>query len=263
MTMQTKVAVVTGSGGRGCGRAIALRFAREGAAVMVSDIEQGGGEETLQLLRAAGARAAFCRADVGSEDQVRALFAYTETELGGVDVLVNNASAPFAPGGPMTEWLNPITVDLLGALYTTRFAVDAMRRRGGGAIVNMSSTSALSHGRQRPQGVAYDVAKAGLLRLTTALASLAQTDNIRVNCLVPDWIATPEVKAYFDQLPPEQKNRDGIPAALTSLEEVTDAVVTLAVSPTLAGRALVIWSGGLRGLIPFGDPGYTALEPEE
>jgi NAD(P)-dependent dehydrogenase (short-subunit alcohol dehydrogenase family) len=128
MTMKTKVAVVTGSGGRGCGRAIALRFAREGAAVMVADIDLGGGEETLRLLRAAGARAAFCRADVGSEDQVGALFAYAEAELGGVDVLVNNASAPFAPGAPMTEWLNPITVDLLGALYTTRFAVEAMRR---------------------------------------------------------------------------------------------------------------------------------------
>ncbi len=262
MTISGKVAVATGSGGGGGGRAIALRLAREGAAVMVSDVDESGGEETLRLLRSAGARAAFCRADVAREDEVRELFAKAEAEFGGVDLLVNNASAPFAPGAPMAEWLHTINVDLVGALHATRFAVEAMRRRGGGAIVNISSTSALCHGRRRPQGAAYDVAKVGLLRLTTALASLSETDNIRVNCLLPDWIATPEVKAYFDQLPPEQKGRDGVPVVLTSLDEIGDALVALAMNATLAGRALVIWSGGARGLIPFGDPGYASLEPE-
>ncbi len=260
-TLTGKVAVVTGGGGAGSGRAIALRLAREGAAVMVADVDERGGAETLDRLRSAGARANFCRADVAREAEVRALFARTEADLGGVDVLVNDASAAYAPGTPMAEWPRTLDVDLIGVLHTIRFAVEAMRRRGGGAIVNMSSTSALCHGRRRPQVAAYDVAKVGVLRLTTALASLAETDHVRVNCLVPDWIATPEVQAYFDQLPPEQRNRDGVPAVLTGLDEIADAVLSLATDTSLAGRVLVIWSGGPRGLIPFGDPGYTSLEP--
>jgi len=91
--------------------------------------------------------------------------------------------------------MTAIETDLLGALYATGSAIDAMRRRGGGAIVNIASISALRHGRKTPCGFAgYDVAKIGMIRMTTWLASLARTDGIRVNCLAPGWIGTDPVR---------------------------------------------------------------------
>src|SRR5438093_4690615 len=129
-----------------------------------------------------------------------------------------------------------------------------MRRRGGGAIVNIGSTSALAHGRQHAGGSAgYDVAKAGGIRLTTRLAWLKEKEGIRVNCLVPDWIASPEVKAYFDALTPPQRQEGRVPAVLTTLDKIAEAVVQLVTDETLAGRIIVWWSGQARGLIPFGD----------
>lgn len=92
------IAVVTGAGGSGCGRAIARRFAKDGAAVVASDINENGGHETVRLIEDAGGRAVFFRADVRDERQVRDLIAFAEQSYGGVSVLVNNASGPFRPG---------------------------------------------------------------------------------------------------------------------------------------------------------------------
>lgn len=111
-------------------------------------------------------------------------------------MLVNNASAPRGDEG-LDTWMDPIETDLLGAIYATRWAVEAMRRSHGGAIVNIASISALWHGRKTTGGIpGYDVAKAGMIRMTTRLTSLAETDAIRVNCLAPGWIATDEVRKY-------------------------------------------------------------------
>jgi NAD(P)-dependent dehydrogenase (short-subunit alcohol dehydrogenase family) len=98
MEMAGKVAIVTGSGGEGSGRAEARRFARDGAAVVVCDVNEAGGRETVRLIETAGGRAAFARADMGIETDIRALFAFAEKTYVGVDILVNNASAPYADG---------------------------------------------------------------------------------------------------------------------------------------------------------------------
>ena len=187
------VVVVTGAGGVGCGRAVARRFARDGARVIVSDIDRDGGSETVHLIEKESGQALFFHADVRVQEQVRDLIEFAEKRFGGLQVLVNNASAPFRPGQPLEHWTEIIETDLLGAMYGTRFSIDAMRRCGGGAIVNFSSASALGHGRVKAGGSpAYDVAKIGILRLSTMLASLGSTERIRVNCIVPDWIAVPE-----------------------------------------------------------------------
>jgi NAD(P)-dependent dehydrogenase (short-subunit alcohol dehydrogenase family) len=146
-------------------------------------------------------------------------------------------------------------------VYGTRLAIDAMRRRGGGAIINISSTSALGHGRQTPGGSpAYDVAKAGVLRLTTMLSWLKGQNGIRVNCLAPDWVATDELRAYVDSLTLEQRHQQGVPNTLTTVAEIADAVTRLATDESLAGRVLVYWSDDRPRFIRWGDPGYAVLE---
>jgi len=133
-----------------------------------------------------------------------------------------------------------------------------LRRRGGGAIVNMTSISALPHGRTRP-APCYDAAKAGLLRLTTMLALLAETEKIRVNCLAPGWIATPHVREYWESLTPEERQLRGVPSRLLSLDEVAGAVLRLATDESLAGRVMIWWSEDSPKLIRWGDRGYSDL----
>jgi NAD(P)-dependent dehydrogenase (short-subunit alcohol dehydrogenase family) len=261
MNLREKVAIVTGSGGEGCGRAIAIRFASEGARVVVSDINEAGGAETVRLIEQHGGSAAFCRADVREEEQVRKLIEFAEKRFGGLHVLVNDASGPVRFAEPLEYWEDTIRTELLGTMYATRFAIEAMRRSGGGAIINVSSTSALSHGRKLPGLLpSYDVAKAGVLRLTTTLAWLGEEERIRVNCIVPHWIGTPELLAYVASLTVEERTRRGVPARLITLDEICDSVMRLVTDESLAGRALVIWSGDSPQLIPWADPGYAALE---
>jgi NAD(P)-dependent dehydrogenase (short-subunit alcohol dehydrogenase family) len=256
-----KIAIVTGSGGEGSGRAEARRLAAEGCQVIVSDVNEAGGRETQRLILADGGRANFFRCDVSVQTDVQALVAFAEQEYGGLDVLINNASGPgYRPGAPIEECYDTIRTDLLGTMYGLQFGVAAMKRRGGGVILNVSSTSALGHGSAHSNMPAYDIAKIGVIRLTTTHAKLHETDNIRVNCLVPDWVATPEVKSYYDALTPEQRRNPRIPPVLTSLEEIAEAAVNLIRDSSLAGRVLVLWSGRKSALISADDPGYAALE---
>jgi NAD(P)-dependent dehydrogenase (short-subunit alcohol dehydrogenase family) len=194
------------------------------------------------------------------EEQVRALVAFAGQAFGGLHILINNASAPFRPGEPLDHWSDTVHTDLFGTMYATRFAIDAMRRCGGGAIVNISSISALWHGRPTHNASpSYELAKAGVIRLTTGLAWLAAKEGIRVNCLAPGWIAVPEVMAYWEKLTPAERLERSVPARLLETYQVADAVVRLATDESLAGRVLVWWSEDEPGLIPWGDRGYPKL----
>jgi NAD(P)-dependent dehydrogenase (short-subunit alcohol dehydrogenase family) len=131
MRHENRVVIVTGAGGSGCGRSIASRFAREGAAIVVSDMDEKGGQHTLGCIERDGGCAAFFQADVRHESQVKQLVSFAETTFGGLHVLVNNASAPHGDANIET-WLDPIETDLLGTMHATRWAIEAMRRSGGG-----------------------------------------------------------------------------------------------------------------------------------
>jgi len=256
-----RVVIVTGAGGTGCGRAIAARFAGHGAAVIVSDVNEAGGHESVRLIEQRGGTAAFFAADVRKEAQVRDLIAFAENRFGGVDVLVNNASSPSGKSDGLEDWLDPLETDLVGAIHATRWAIASMRRRGGGAIVNIASISALWHGRTTPGGLpGYDVAKAGLIRMTTGLARLAETDGIRVNCLAPGWIATDGPQQYWESLTPAERSERRVPARLLTVDEVADAVVRLADDRSFAGRVLVWWSEDTPRFIQWGDRGYREFE---
>jgi len=259
MSHENRIVIVTGAGGSGCGRSIATRFASGGAAVVVSDIDEAGGHDTVLLIERNGGRAVFFQADVRQESQVRDLVSFTEATFGGVSVLVNNASAPHG-GDEIGSWIDPIETDLLGAIYATRWAVEAMRRGHGGAIVNIASISALWHGRKTPGGIpGYDVAKAGMIRMTTRLASLAETDRIRVNCLAPGWIATDEVRSYWESLTADERTARKVPSRLLTTDQISEAVVRLVEDSSLAGRVLVWWSEHPPRLIEWGDRGYFGL----
>ena len=103
------------------------------------------------------------------------------------------------------------------------------------------------------------MAKAGLIRMTTRLASLAKTDKIRVNCLAPGWIATDGPRQYWESLTPSERVERGVPSRLLSTEQVAEAVVRLADDTSLAGRVLVWWSEEAPQLIQWGDRGYRDL----
>jgi len=259
MEISGKVAIVTGAGGGGCGRAVARRLTQGGAAAVIADIDEGGGRKTVEEIESSGGRARFFHSDVGIEADVKSLIDFAEKTYGGLDILVNGAG-PYFPGDPLAHWFDTLQANLLGTMYGTLHAIPAMRRRRGGAIVNFGSTSALGHGRKQSASPSYDVAKAGIQRLTTMLGWLKEKENIRVNCIVPDWVATQEVKAYWDTLTPQQRREQSVPDVLTTVEEIADAVVQLIADETLAGRIMVWWSGQRRGLIPLGDPGYIQLE---
>ena len=257
MESRVKAVVVTGSGGNGCGRAIARRFARDGAPVVVSDLQEPGGHESVRQIEAAGGRAVFFKADVRIEDQVRDLARFAETSFGHVGVWVNNASL-YRPADPLEHWSDTVQTELFGTMYGTRVAIEALRRGGGGAVVNMSSISGLWHGRTRTVGApAYDFAKAGIIRLTTTLAWLGDSEHIRVNCLAPGWIGTDEVRSYWESLTPERRRELGVPSRLLPVEEIAGAVMRLATDETLCGRVLVWWSEDSPRLIEWGDPGYA------
>jgi NAD(P)-dependent dehydrogenase (short-subunit alcohol dehydrogenase family) len=259
--IKDKTAIVTGAGGDGSGRAIACRLAQDGALVVVSDINEAGCEETVRLVERAGGRAVFRRTDVRVEEEIRDLIDFAEKTFGTLNILINNASAPFHPGDPLQHWSDTIQTDFLGMMDATRLAIEAMKRAGGGAIVNMSSISALWHGR-KGGSPAYDTAKAGVIRLTTTLAWLKEKENIRVNCLAPGWIASGDVRSYWESLTPEQRIERQAPARLLQLDEVAGAVVKLATDETLYGRILIWWSEDAPRFIQFGDRGYANLVDE-
>lgn len=225
--------------------------------MVVSDIAEPGGVETVRLIEGEGGRGEFFRSDVREESDIIALIQFAEKTYGGLDVLVNNASAPYHAEAAPQHWFDALRVDLHGAMYATLHAIPAMRKRNGGAIVNMGSTSAIGHGRKHSNSPGYDVAKMGLIRLTTTLAPLQASDEIRVNCLVPAWIATPEVKSYVDSLTTQQRKERGVPESLISLDEIAGAVLKLATEETLAGRILLYFNGESPRLIPQGDPGFA------
>lgn len=181
-----KRAVVTG-GASGIGRATALRLAGEGATVLVGDIDAAGGEA---LTAEADGRIAFQRTDVTDPAAIEALIA-TADAGGGLDLLVNNAGAGGAREGlaeiAPEDWDRTQALLLRSVAMGMRYGAPAMAKRGGGAIVNISSVSALGSG-YAP--VAYSTAKAGVLHLSRlAGADLAKL-NIRVNAVVPGFIVT-------------------------------------------------------------------------
>ena len=136
MEIEGKVALVTGAGAAGTGRAIARALAERGAAVAVNDLDESGGMETVRLIEEAGGRAAFMRADVTEDDEVGRAIGFAVSSFGGLDILVNNAGgtpSPHFPDAPVEHWSRTLDLNLRGPMLAIQLALAVMRRRGGGA----------------------------------------------------------------------------------------------------------------------------------
>jgi len=237
------VAMVTGAGS-GIGRATAQRLARDGAFVVVNDIDEAAALESVRLIERGGGRAVSTLADVGHDDEVRRMIKDVRTRFGRLDVVVNNAgvvetgpsSLVVFPELEPAAWIRVLDTNLRGVLLGTQHAIAAMRGTGGGVIVNISSMAGIGVG-PHPAPV-YAASKAAVVRFTAALAPLGHRLNIRVNCICPDWVETPMVQRTRAAVSPEQWQAMA-PPVMTQPEEIAEAVVGVVNDDSLAGRVML------------------------
>jgi NAD(P)-dependent dehydrogenase (short-subunit alcohol dehydrogenase family) len=199
MRLQDKVAVVTGAGS-GIGQAIALRFAAEGADVVIPDIKLAAAEETAERVRALGRRALAMQVDVSRSADVKRAITTTVEQLGRIDIMVNNAGIRFI--APLTEvsdedWNRVIAINLTGVFYGIREVVPQMKKQGGGKIINMASITGVSPMVDR---IAYCTAKGGVITMTKEAALELAGTGICVNAIAPGFVLTP-LTAFYEHDP--------------------------------------------------------------
>ncbi len=249
MRLAGKVSVITGAGS-GIGRAAALLFGREGARVVAADIVPPAAQETARMIRDAGGEATAVAVDVTRAASVQGMVAAALEAYGRLDVLVNNAGYGFAATVEETEeaaWDRLMAVNLKGVYLGCKYAIPAMRRQGGGVIVNTASTVALVGLERR---AAYCASKGGVAALTRAMALDHVRDGIRVNCVAPGTIETPYFTDIFAKSPDpvalrrELEGRQAM-GRLGRPDEVAHAMLYLACeeSSFVTGSVLVVDGG--------------------
>ena len=187
MRLDGKVAVITGAA-QGIGRGIALRFAEEGAAVVVADIQEERGRQTTEELTARGARATFIHTDVEQEEQIRRMVEHAVETYGRLDILVNDAY--WTKGGTavdvdLADWNKGLAVMVTASYLGAKYAVPEMQRQGGGAIISISSVHGLL---AAARGAVYETAKGALIMLVKEMAVDFGPMGIRVNAICPGLI---------------------------------------------------------------------------
>jgi NAD(P)-dependent dehydrogenase (short-subunit alcohol dehydrogenase family) len=247
--LSDRVALITGAGS-GIGRASAILFAREGAKVIVVDIVQEAGEETVRLIKDSGGDAFFVRADVSKEADAENMVKKAVEKYGRIDILFNNAG--INPSGtvvntPGEVWDKVINVNLKGAFLGSKYAIPEMAKGGGGVVINTASVSGLVG---TANEIAYVASKGGIVAMTRGMAIDHVNQNIRVNCICPSGTETPLLNKWLGTVKEPEKVRQEL--ANTSLfkrlarpEEIAHAALFLASdeSSFVTGSALVVDGG--------------------
>jgi NAD(P)-dependent dehydrogenase (short-subunit alcohol dehydrogenase family) len=249
MQLQGKVAIITGAA-TGIGRATALLFAREGASVVVADINADDAQRTVADIEDEGGDARFVRTDVSEAEDMQALMERAAEEMGGIDAIVNNAGAQRS--GAVTEfeeseWDLLMRVNPRSCFLGAKYSVPYLRERGGGSIVNVSSLAGLKGG---PGMTAYSASKGAIIAFTRALAEELAPDNIRANSVCPGWIDTPFNEPAIEFMGGRAQQEDMVQQTVPlkrqgTPEEIAPGILYLAsnASSYVTGQELVIDGG--------------------
>ncbi len=244
-----KIALVTGAAS-GIGRAAALAFAREGARVVVSDVDREGGEAAAEAIRKEGGESVFLACDVSSDAEVGTLVRTTVERFGRLDCALNNAGVA-TQGGllhqiTLEEWERTLAVNLTGVFHCLRHEIPVMVEQGGGAIVNTSSGAGVV---AAPMLAHYAATKHGVLGLTKTAAQENARSGVRVNAILPGVVDTPMLRRHMAKSPVIEQ---GIQAAairgtLGRPEEVAEAAVWLCSdrASLVSGTSLILDAGAI------------------
>ncbi|HKX33148.1 MAG TPA: glucose 1-dehydrogenase [Blastocatellia bacterium] len=251
MRLKDKVALITGAAS-GIGRESAILFAGEGAAVIVVDIDERGGPETAEMIRAADGRAAFIRADVSVAGDCERMVAFAEKEFGQLQILFNNAGIMHHQddNAVTTEeaiWNLTMNVNAKGVFLGCKYGIPALRRAGGGSIINTASFVAVM-GAATPQ-VAYTASKGAVLSMTRELAIIHAREKIRVNALCPGPLRTELLMSYLNTEEKRQRRLVHIPMGrFGEAREIAYAALYLASdeSSYVTGTEFMV-DGGITG----------------
>ena len=228
MELAGRVAIVTG-GASGLGEFVVRRLRRAGASVVVADLEEG-----------ASGPDSFCRVDMRVGADVEHMIAFAVERFGGLDVLVNNAGGVSRgaqwPDASAGEWGATLDLNLRGPMLATQLALEPMRARGGGAVVNIASSAGVEW--TPYDSPEYGAAKAGLVRFTTSVGALP---GVRVNCIVPHWIGL--ARAHEELAAMSDAERVAAPPFVEP-EEIAETVEWLVRDDSLSG-CVVEMRGGL------------------
>jgi NAD(P)-dependent dehydrogenase (short-subunit alcohol dehydrogenase family) len=231
MRLANKVALITG-GGSGIGRESALLFVKEGAKVVIADIQDGAGEETVSIIKNAGGESSFIHTDVSKGNDVKNMIEFAEKTFGNLNVLFNNAGIFHENDGSVLEttedtWDLVIDVNLKGVFLGCKYGIPALLRSGGGSIINTASFVALM-GAATSQ-IAYTASKGGVLSFTKEIAVEFARKNIRVNAICPGPVETPLLQELLSDPQRRQRRLVHIPQGrFANAKEIGQAALFLA-----------------------------------
>ena len=213
MRLKDKVALITG-GSSGIGRETSILFAQEGCAVVVADVNDAAGQETVALIEAAGGRAVYVCADVSKAADCQNMVAVAEQTFGKLNVVFNNAGIMHSDddNAVTTEesvWDLTMNINVKGVFFGCKYAIPALQRAGGGSIINTASFVALL-GAATPQ-IAYTASKGAVLSMSRELAVIHARQNIRVNALCPGPLRTELLMSFLNTEAKKQRRLVHVP----------------------------------------------------